>query len=310
MSVGDDGQPPFAAVIVIHDSERFLPGLLASLKRHVTPAPEIVVVDTGSVDDGAAVARAHGATVIDRPDNPGFGAANNLAVARIRSEVCALLNPDIELLDDGIQRLVALAKRRSALLVPRLLNPDGTTQRSAHPKPGGVHALLPALIHPSLLPRAVRLRADPWRAEQPRTVGWALAACLVARTELLRSLGPFDERIFLFYEDLDLALRAAQRSIPIELHPQVFVRHFGSHSTLPAYGEEPIELHARLRRQVVEANLGRQALALDDIAQSVAFTTRAAARLVLGRDASRELTQLRAVRTARSAGFTALSHLR
>jgi GT2 family glycosyltransferase len=288
-------------VCVIHNSERYLGALFDSLDRHVAPAPEVVVVDTGSRDRGAEIARERGATVINRPENPGFGTANNAGLAHIRTEVCVLLNPDVELLDGGLLRLVELARRHRALLAPRLLNPDGSFQRSAHPPPGTLEALLPALIHPLALPRPLRLRADPWRAERPRTVGWALAACLVARTELLRELGPFDERIFLFYEDLDLALRAARMGVPTELHPEVAIRHYGSHSTFPAYGGEPYELLAGLRRQVIGKQLGRRALALDDAAQSLAFATRAGARILLARDAARELARLRAVRAARRA---------
>lgn len=298
---GDPGHDaPFGGVVVIHNSERYLPGLFDSLERHVRPAPELVVVDTGSQDRGAEIARARGATVIDRPDNPGFGTANNIGIASLHAEVCVLLNPDIELLDASLLRLVEHARRHRELLYPRLLNADGSVQRSAHPAPGTAGAVLPALIHPLALPRAVRLRADPWRAEQPRTVGWALAACLVARTDLLRELGPFDERIFLFYEDLDLGLRAAGAGIPVRLHPEVAIRHYGSHSTFPAYGGEPYELLAGLRRQVVGRQLGRRAVALDDMAQGLAFSTRALARVALRRDASREWAQLRAVRAARS----------
>jgi N-acetylglucosaminyl-diphospho-decaprenol L-rhamnosyltransferase len=292
-------QPPFGAVVVTHNSERYLPGLFDSLARFIDPSPEVVVVDTGSRDQSADIARERGATVIERPDNPGFGTANNLGLQSIRSEVCVLLNPDIELLDPGLLQLVERARRERSLFVPRLLNADGSVQRSAHPAPGTAEALLPALVHPLALPRTLRLRADPWRSERPRVVGWALAACLVAQTDLLRELGPFDERIFLFYEDLDLALRAARRGVPTRLQPEVRVRHFGSHSTFPSYGGEPHDLLARLRREVIARGMGPRALRLDDLTQSLAFATRAGARMILRRDASRELAQFRAVRTAR-----------
>src|SRR5437588_4228909 len=278
----------FGAVVVIHNSARYLPGLFESIDRHIGPSPERVVVDTGSSDDGARLACARGAIVIDRPDNPGFGVANNIGLAQVESDICVLLNPDVELLDDGLTRLVAEARRRRVLLVPRLLNADGSIQRSAHPRPGTAGALIPALIHPLALPRALRLRADPWRSEQPRVVGWALAACMVAQTQLLRDLGPFDERLFLFYEDLDLALRASREGVPTELHPEVALRHYGSHSTFPAYGGEPIELLARLRREVISRSLGSRARVLDDVAQTLAFASRASARLLLRRDASRQ----------------------
>jgi GT2 family glycosyltransferase len=291
----------FTAVIVLHDSAPDLARLLDSLDAHLPERPQLVVVDSGSRDAGADLARERGAEVVELPGNPGFGAASNEGVARASTDVVALLNPDVELLDAGLLDLLALARERDALLVPRLLNADGSAQRSAHPLPGRTGALLPALVHPPLLPAPLRLQAEPWRAEAPRVVGWAIAAALVARTATLRALGPFDADAFLFYEDLDLCLRARAAGVPTELHPEVTLRHAGAHATGPAFGGEPHELQARRRREVVAARLGRRALALDDAAQGLTFATRIAARAVLRRDAGRERAQLRALLRARRA---------
>jgi N-acetylglucosaminyl-diphospho-decaprenol L-rhamnosyltransferase len=289
----------FTAVVVLHESRADLERLLASLERHLPDAPQLVVVDTGADDGGAALAAAHGAEVVSLPGNPGFGAANNAGVARARHELTVLLNPDVELLDAGLERLVAHAREREALHVPRLLNADGSVQRSAHPVPGRAAALVPALVHPRVLPASARLAADPWRAEADREVGWAIAACLAARTTTLRGLGPFDADQFLFYEDLDLCLRARAVGVPTILHPHITLRHAGAHSTERAFGGEPLELLARRRREVVEARLGHRAMLRDDAAQALTFATRWAARRVLRRDARREAGQLAAVRAAR-----------
>jgi N-acetylglucosaminyl-diphospho-decaprenol L-rhamnosyltransferase len=289
----------FTAVVVLHGSRADLERLLASLRAMLPEPPQLVVVDTGPDDGGAALASEHGAEVVPLPGNPGFGAANNAGVARARHDVTVLLNPDVELVDDGLERLVARARAREGLHVPRLLNADGSVQRSAHPVPGRATALLPALVHPRALPRRARLDADPWRADAPREVGWAIAACLAARTPTLRGLGPFDPGQFLFYEDLDLCLRARAVGVPTVLHPDVALRHAGAHSTGPAFGGEPVELLARRRREVVGTRLGRRALLLDDAAQSLTFASRWAARSALRRDASREARQFRAVRAAR-----------
>jgi len=293
----------FTAVVVLHDSDADLARLLASL--HMLPArgaPQLVVVDTGSRDGGPGRAVAAGAELVELPDNPGFGAANNAGVARARHDVCVLLNPDVELLDDGLTGLVALARAHDALFVPRLLEASGRVQRSAHPVPGRVNALAPALLPPPLLPRAARLRAEPWRAEWPVTVGWAIAAAVVARTGTLRRLGPFDPHAFLFYEDLDLCLHARATGVPTELRPEVVLRHAGGHATRPHFGGEAHGLQARRRREVVRTRLGRRPLALDDLAQGLTFATRVAARLVLRRDAARERAQLAALREARAHG--------
>jgi N-acetylglucosaminyl-diphospho-decaprenol L-rhamnosyltransferase len=286
-------------VTVLHDSAPDLQRLLRSLEP-VSPRPQIVVVDAGSQDDGPEIARAFGAEVIEAGD-VGFGAANNLGVERVTGSVTLLLNPDVVVLDAPvIERLARHARREDALHVPRLLNADGSVQRSAHPVPGRVSALLPAIVHPRALPPPLRHHADPWRADgDERPVGWAIAAAVAARTETLRRLGPFDPAQFLFFEDLDLCLRARAAGVPTILHPGLALEHRGGHSTGPAYDGEPHELLAQRRRAVVRANLGRRALALDDAAQALTFATRAAARTALRQDATRERSQLRALRSAR-----------
>lgn len=295
--------PPFTAVIVLHDSAPELRLLLDSLAHHA-PGAELVVVDSGSrSEEGAQVAQASGARVIRRPENPGFGAANNAGVAVATADITLLLNPDVIVHDGALQALADAARRQDALHVPRLLNRDGSVQRSAHPRPGTVRELLPAVLHPRLLPRPLREAADPWRARgpEPVPVGWAIAACVAARTATLRELGPFDPAAWLFYEDLDLCLRAAATGRPTLLHPSLTVAHTGAHSTGPALGGAHL-VQAQRRREVVRGRLGRRALALDDAAQALTFATRAAARGAVRRDATRERAQLRALRAARGGG--------
>jgi N-acetylglucosaminyl-diphospho-decaprenol L-rhamnosyltransferase len=269
----------FSIVTVLHDSKPHLERLLASLDRHLDDKPQLIAVDTGSTDGGAEAARAWGAEVVDLPDNPGFGAANNAGVERATHDVTVLLNPDVELLDAGLATLVEDARACNALLVPRLLGEDGSVQDSAHPQPGTTKEILRAFT-----PRL----GEPWRSDDPRQVGWAIAAALAARTETLRRLGPFDADAFLFYEDMDLCLRA---DVPTCLVPDVALRHTGGHSTgdLDRLAEE-----ARRRRQVVEARCGPRAVLKDDVAQAVTFLRAAAFR-------RRARRQLRALWVARRA---------
>jgi N-acetylglucosaminyl-diphospho-decaprenol L-rhamnosyltransferase len=298
----------YAAVVVLHDSEAELAALLASFDAHGRPE-QLIVVDTGSRDDGLRRARDAGAELIELPDNTGFGAANNAGVAQARHEVTVLLNPDTELVDHSLHELAALARiHPHALHAPRLLERDGSVQRSAHPLPGTPGSLIPALVHPPLLPTPLRERAEPYRAERPRTVGWAIAACLAASTRTLRQLGPFDPAVHLFAEDMELGLRARARGIPTVLHPQLTVLHAGAHAV--HRGGEPFELLARRRREAIAGTLGARALALDDAAQALTFATRIGARRALGRTAQRERAQLHALRAARDAsGGTRTRHV-
>jgi N-acetylglucosaminyl-diphospho-decaprenol L-rhamnosyltransferase len=273
---------------VLHDSAPELERLLASLREHLPPEVQLVVVDSGSSDDGPAVARAAGAEVIVLDGNPGFGAASNAGVAVARQATTVLLNPDCQLLDSGLSQLASRAAGGDALLVPRLIEADGALQRSAHPVPGGPMALVHAVLPARALPQ-------PHRTRRPRRVGWAIAACLAAPTALLRRLGPFDPEAFLFYEEMDLCLRVHAAGVPTVLHPEVVVRHLGGRSTAREFGGEAFDLQARRRREVVGARLGPRALRYDDGAQALTFGLRAA----VGRERGRNMAALRALRAAR-----------
>jgi N-acetylglucosaminyl-diphospho-decaprenol L-rhamnosyltransferase len=288
----------FTAVIVLHDSELELRALLRSIETHLPVPPQLVVVDSGSRDGGPDLAAEHGAEVVALAGNPGFGAASNAGVELARHDVTVLLNPDCELIDGSLVVLAAIAGRHpDALHAPRLLNADGSVQRSVHPLPGTAGTLLPAVVHPPLLPRPLRERAEPHRAGSARTVGWAIAACLAASTYTLRRLGPFDPSVHLFAEDLELALRARASGVPTVLHPGLRLRHTGGHATLRA--GEPYDAVARRRREAIGGTLGRRALAVDDIAQALTFATRAAGHTLLGGDAARPRAQLAALKRAR-----------
>lgn len=284
----------FAIVTVIHDSEPELPLLLDSVLRLPEPRPRVIAVDSGSRDGGPALAAERGAEVVALDGNRGFGAGCNAGIARVTEPVTAFVNPDVQLLDDGLARLARDAAAGGALLAPRLLNADGSVQDSAHPLPGRIGGLLPALLPRRLLP----VRYEPWRGDSPRRVGWAVAACIAGRTDELRALGPFDPGAFLFYEDMELCLRARRAGIATILRPDVAVHHLGGAATGRSLGaDDDLELRARRRREVMAAE-GRFRLALDDLSEALTFALRATAKAIVGGGAL-ERRRLRALLRAR-----------
>jgi N-acetylglucosaminyl-diphospho-decaprenol L-rhamnosyltransferase len=290
---------PYTVVTVLHDSAAELAALLRSLDAQRDERPQLIAVDTGSADGGSERAAEWGAEVVEARDNPGFGAASNAGVARARHDVTVLLNPDCEVLDGALARLAALAREHSgALHAPRLLDSDGSVQRSAHPLPGTLGALGGAMLHAPLLPQGLRERLEPHRAARARSVGWAIGACLAGDTAVLRRLGPFDPAAHLFAEDMDLCLRARAAGIATVLHPSLRIRHAGGHST--RLDGEPYDLLAQRRRAVIRATRGRRALVLDDLAQGLTFASRTAGHALLGGDARRPWLQARALARARS----------
>ena len=267
----------FAIVTVIHDSALELPLLLDSVELLPEPRPRVIVVDSGSSDRGPALAAERGAEVVTLEGNRGFGAGCNAGLERVKERVTAFVNPDVELLDDGLARLALDASTGRALLAPRLLNADGSVQDSAHPLPGRLETLIPALLPRRLLPT----RFEPWRSEATRDVGWAVAACILGRTDDLRAIGPFDPDAFLFYEDMELCLRAHRAGIPTLLRPDVAVRHLGGASTSRALADRDLDLRARRRREVVVQE-GRLPLVVDDLAEALTYALRGAAKALRG----------------------------
>ena len=284
----------FAICIVTHNSRRELAALLDSIDQQLTVQPQIICADSGSTDGSAGLARERGAEVAVMEGNPGFGAANNAALALVTEPVTVLLNPDCRLIDSSLERLAAAAAERRALIAPRLLNEDGSIQDSAHPLPGGWDGRLAALTVPRVLPRRLRERLQPFRAEDEIKVGWAIGACIAARTELLRELGPFNADDFLYAEDLDLCLRARALAIPTILEPAVKLIHSGQHASRSMTDADRFNLQAARRREVIGEQLGPGAVARDDRSQELTFKLRALA----GRHKARNQMRLAALRKA------------
>jgi GT2 family glycosyltransferase len=292
-----------ALVTVLHDSEPELRALLASVERHL-PGARMVAADSGSTDGGAAAVRAwrDDAAVIELGENVGFGRACNAALDEVEEPVTVLINPDAELLDESLATLAAEVLREDRperILAPLVMHPDGPREDTAHPEPGSPPELLRALIPTAALPRPLRAPIEPWRADEPRRVGWAVGCCLVARTDTLRRLGPFDDRAFLYAEDLDLGLRATDAGVETWFWPAGRVLHRRAHASARAFGGEPFDLLATRRREVVRRWRGERRQRTDDGAQALTFATRLALKRALGGKARREREQLAALLRAR-----------
>lgn len=298
-----------ALVTVTHNSSSELERLLASVACHL-PGTRVVVVDCASEDRSREVAlqarEGIAVELIGLDSNEGFGAGCNRGVATVNEPVTALVNPDVELIDDSLLALVEQAQKKAnpeRLLAPLVISTDGSRQDTVHPRPGSAAELARSLIPPAVVigPLGPALGLGPWRSRAPRRVGWAVACALVGRTETLARLGPFDERIFLYGEDLDLGLRASELGVETWFCPQARVIHARAHATARAFGGEPFEILARARHEVVTHRLGPRCARLDDSAQMATFASRRLLKRVLQRPADRERRQLEAIRAVRRA---------
>ena len=213
--------------------------LVTSMNEHLDGEQELLVVDNASTDCPAAVAALwkgrHRFLGLDR--NLGFGAASNRGVEAASAPVTLLLNPDTELIDDGLDLLAAAAGGLGALVGPRVLNSDRTIQPSASGPEVGAWPWVRALVPAALQPQWVRARTEPYRLERRVRVAWLNGACIAAPTEVLRRLGPFDPALHMYGEDVDLGLRAGAAGIASWLDPRSGpVVHHGQGASARLYG--------------------------------------------------------------------------
>lgn len=207
---------------------------------------EVVVVDNDSADDSVSVAEQRpGVRVIRNAENVGYAKAMNQALLDGGSlgdrDVLIALNPDTESPPGSLAALTErlLADPAAGLVAPRLVFPDGTLQHSVYrfPSPAVTASL-------GLVPRRVLMRglgARMWLEgyaphDKAGFVDWAIGAVHVIRTEALAGELPYDERWFMYVEDLDLCWRLHERGWRCRFEPDVEVIHIGNAAGSQAWG--------------------------------------------------------------------------
>lgn len=140
---------------------------------------------------------------IDNPHPSGFGANHNAAFAHADAPCFCVLNPDIMLPDNPFPALLdCLDASGAALAVPHIVAPDGADEDSVRRFPTPWR-----LLHKSL----AGARGEH-RVARP---DWAAGMFMLWRHEAFAQLGGFNERYFLYYEDVDLCTRAWRAGLPI-----------------------------------------------------------------------------------------------
>ncbi len=200
---------------------------------------EIVAVDNDSPDSfqSAAIAERIGISLVAAPSNRGYGAGINLGVreATRLGEFLVVVNPDVEFRDGALAALADAASRAEPDVVafgPRILRPDGTIYPSARRSPsistGVGHALLGWLPEN---PWTRRYRAEGESTDHERDADWLSGSCLLMRTEWFLKIGGFDERYFMYFEDVDLGERIRMAGGRNRFVPDATVVHAGGLST-------------------------------------------------------------------------------
>jgi GT2 family glycosyltransferase len=237
-----------AIVIVNWNGGELLRRCLESIRRHPPAVPfEVLVVDNASSDGSVGQAGSFDASfpiaIIRNDENVGFGRANNQAFARSRAPLLFLLNPDAELREGTLDRLIATLDEHpdAGACAPRLVNPDGSVQPAIWPNPPtAVHIILGGTGLWRLLPRGPRgrlLYADHWTYDRVAPVPMVSGAAMLVRRRIIEELGGFDERFAMYAEDNEWCLRMRRAGWEVFFDPRATVMHHGGVLSLSRWGE-------------------------------------------------------------------------
>ena len=209
-----------SVVIVTHHSRAVIKDCLAEIGA----SAEVVIIDNASDDDTPDLARRARPDAIIRKNGVGvgYGAGANLGLMSVAREFALLANPDSRVDTTALTRLIEAADTYpdSALLAPTVLDDAGLYE------PAHDVALFGRHLQPP--------RDGEQPPEGPICADHLSGAVVLLRMDSYRSIGPFDEAIFLYYEDDDFCMRIRTAGFSSILVPQAVVNHSGGGSVRPS----------------------------------------------------------------------------
>lgn len=234
----EPARPDVSVVVVSFNTRDLLRDCLNTLKDRADDVTyELLVVDNASKDGSADMIAEEfpEAGLIRSDENLGFAGANNRAFEVARGRYIVLLNSDAFVEEGALSLSVRKMDEQPhvGLASGRLVGRDGTWQPSARMFPSVTNELLTLsglgdrYPHSRFFGRMDRTWADPM---EPAEVDWVPGAYSIIRREALERIGYFDQRFFLYYEEVDLCLRIKEAGYELWYWPDIAVVHIGGES--------------------------------------------------------------------------------
>ncbi len=224
-----------SVVVASHNSGRYLERCLGGV---VGRGHDVILVDNASVDGTVALARKtfRDVTIVELEKNLGYGAANNVGIARTSGEYVLVLNPDAWPVGDALERLLDAARLSpsAGIVGPRLVDLDGKQEQSVRGFPTLWRLATQYFFLRWLAPRSNLMNAfygagvDP---AKPGDVEWVVGAALLIRRKAFEEAGGFDDRFFMYDDEVDLAYRLRSLGWQVVYCPEAEFVHVGGGST-------------------------------------------------------------------------------
>jgi N-acetylglucosaminyl-diphospho-decaprenol L-rhamnosyltransferase len=231
--------PALHIVIVNWNSQSYLRECLASLDQStIASRLNVVVVDNASRDGsaGGLAVKRMALTVIVNADNLGFAVGCNQGARKAHAPLLLFMNPDVRIEPAALEKAAAYladpAHAEVGVIGIQLLDAEGHVQTSCARVPTAAGLLLHSLFLDRLCPGLVPPHfLVEWDHADTRPVDQVMGAFLMIRRALFEQLGGFDERFFLYYEDVDLCLRVRQAGWSVMHFAGARAQHIGGGTT-------------------------------------------------------------------------------
>lgn len=205
---------------------------------------EVFVVDNASQDGSVDMVREKfpNVALIVNDQNKGYASANNQAIERSEGRYVLVLNNDTVVLPGALPKMVEFMDEHPSvgLLGPRVLNPDGTLQRSCSTLPNLWGLTSRALYIDKLIPGnrvTGTLFMSYWEYDSIREVEVISGCCMLIRRDTVKQVGLMDDRFFFYAEEIDWCYRIRQSGWQVYFLPAAEIIHYGGQSTEDCIGE-------------------------------------------------------------------------
>jgi len=215
-------------VIVTYNNEANILQCLTSLKKYINNG-DILAIDNSSQDKTSRIVGKMFPKIklIRNKKNVGFATAANQGSRISKGDYLLFLNPDTIVKEGCIEKMVSFLKKKkdAAVVGCKVLNPDGTLQPSCGKFPTISNIILDRIPIINKLFKTELIRQENFYNKEQDS-DWMSGVFFIVRRDVFKKLGGFDEKYFLYVEDVDFCYRARNAGYKIYYNPKAKIMHY------------------------------------------------------------------------------------